>query len=184
MVRIQMHLPHPAGKRKSIRTPAASAASAASATSATSASDRSYVLPFLIRYDHRERSGGWQFSGMLAPSHKQYRPLIVCKREVHMMTGDYTIESSDLQTELPIIIERKSHDDVIGSLGGGHERLKAEHERMAEFIASHPAGQDASGNPRPRIAHRAGEDRRADRPHPVPPAAAEPGGPRSAARSP
>ena len=47
-----------------------------------------------------------------------------------MLTADYTVADFD------VYIERKSHSDFIGSLGGGHANLQAEFERMQAIIES------------------------------------------------
>jgi len=87
-------------------------------------------LPFTVIYDRRERTGGWRFHDVRGGSEHDFRLLGVSTREEHMVTADYTVDGCEL------FVERKSHGDFIGSLGGGHRRLKAEHERMAEINAA------------------------------------------------
>lgn len=89
-----------------------------------------YELPFRIVADDRERAGGWRFYGQDAGSRFKYRPLLVPMVYQRLVTADYRIDG------LPCFIERKSHDDVIGSIGGGHARFRAEHERMQQIIQS------------------------------------------------
>jgi len=88
------------------------------------------ILPFTVLCDNRERSGGWRFQGMIGDSKDKYRPLIVPQRECYMVTADYTIEG------VPVFIERKAHEDYIGSVGGGHLNFRKEHERMRDIIAA------------------------------------------------
>lgn len=86
------------------------------------------VLPFTVLYDHREVAAGWRFQGIKGDSRDKYQTLVVKQQKVHLVTADYTIEG------VPVFIERKSHEDAIGSIGGGHVRLRAEHERMHEIV--------------------------------------------------
>jgi hypothetical protein len=87
------------------------------------------VLPFTVLWDHRERSAGWRFTNINGDAGDKYRPLIVPQKEIHMVTADYTIEGA------PVFVERKSHDDLIGSIGGGHQNFRLEHERMQKIVA-------------------------------------------------
>jgi len=100
----------------------------------TAHSDDPLVLPFVIVMDHRERAGGWRFDGFTGDSGDKYRPLIVPQRFQHMETADYFIEHEG--EPIPTFIERKSHDDFIGSISGGAVNLRKEFERMAEIIAN------------------------------------------------
>lgn len=91
-----------------------------------------YVLPFTIIFDDRERTGGWKFQGFQGESDEKYLPLVIPTREVHLVTGDYSILGySHLFT-----IERKSLSDLYNTLSQGRERFEREHERMAEMIAA------------------------------------------------
>jgi ERCC4-type nuclease len=82
------------------------------------------VLPFTIFYDHRERAGGWRFSGLIGGASDKYRPLVVQTKETFMPTADYTVEG------VPIFIERKSPEDFISTITHGRENFKKEHDRM------------------------------------------------------
>ena len=93
-------------------------------------SNEPLVVPFTIQFDRRERTGGWTFDGLTGDSRQKYRPLVVPTQEIHMLTADYTVADFD------VYIERKSHSDFIGSLGGGHANLQAEFERMQTIIES------------------------------------------------
>lgn len=96
------------------------------------------VLPFGIIRDHREREGGWRFSGIVgtsadARSIKSKSPpsIVIHQRECHMVTADYAVDLPD--GEPNCYIERKSPDDLIGSLAAGHLRLRGEMERMRQL---------------------------------------------------
>ncbi len=86
------------------------------------------VLPFTVEWDHRELPAGWRFQGLIGGRSDNYAPLVVPQEKVYLVTADYRIKG------VPVYIERKSHDDAIGSIGGGHDRLRAEHERMHEIV--------------------------------------------------
>lgn len=89
-----------------------------------------YTVPFTVLFDHRERSGGWTFQGLDGGSKRKNKTLEVPMREVHLITADYTVDGHD------VYIERKSHADFIGSVGGGHANLEAEFERMRILISA------------------------------------------------
>lgn len=88
------------------------------------------VLPFTISIDHRERQAGWRFQGLLGSASEKYRPLVIPLREVCLKTADYAIEESK------VFVERKSGEDILGSITHGHERFRAEHVRMQEIVAA------------------------------------------------
>lgn len=84
-----------------------------------------YVCPFTIIQDTREQAP-WSFQGIV---HKKL--LWAVKRQVQTLkTGDYSIEGHEDR----LTIERKSGPDLIGSIGSGNPRFRAEHERMAEMV--------------------------------------------------
>lgn len=87
------------------------------------------LLPFTVIRDQRERQAGWNFQNIIGTAADKYRLLVVKQVERHMVTADYTIDG------VPVYIERKSHDDFIGTLGGGHDNFRKEHERMAAIQA-------------------------------------------------
>ncbi len=95
-------------------------------TRAAAPSNEPLVVPFTISFDHRERTGGWTFQGIMGGSRQKYRPLVIPTREIHMVTADYTVEDC--------YIERKSHPDFIGSITGGHGNLELEFERMKIIV--------------------------------------------------
>ena len=94
------------------------------------AADEFLVVPFTVLYDHRESTGGWTFSGLVGDSRRKNRPLIVPTEKIHMVTADYTVK------DVPVFIERKSHDDFIGSITGGHHNLELEFGRMQAIVAA------------------------------------------------
>lgn len=112
-----------------IRIPQSRSAEPAQPT--TRRTDDLTVTPFTILYDRREREGGWRFGEIEQAGERT----LVRTREIHMVTADYTVETAD-GVQLPCLVERKSHDDLIGSCGGGHERLRAEFERMRQVVAA------------------------------------------------
>lgn len=103
------------------------------------------VCPFTIITDQRE-GAPYKFTGLLSDieinpglpfdfrnlttdSKKKHRPLFVASKYGHLKTGDYSIEGM----ENLICIERKSKEDLFGTLASGRERFEREHERMQEF---------------------------------------------------
>lgn len=102
------------------------------------ASNRPITLPFEILIDDRERAGGWRFLNLRGDSRDNYRPLVVSTFELHLETADYVVtdEEPGGVTGRGCYIERKSHADVIGSIGRGHDRLRREHERLAALVAA------------------------------------------------
>jgi len=95
-----------------------------------SASAELLILPFTILVDNRERQAGWRFNSMIGDSKDKYARLIVQTEERYLKTADYTIKGC------PVFVERKSKDDYIGSVSGGHVNFRKEHERMAEIITA------------------------------------------------
>src|SRR5580704_7639874 len=86
-----------------------------------------YVCPWTVIVDTREQAP-WGFTGM-----ELGRKLVVVKKERRALnTGDYSI----VGIENKVCIERKSADDLVGSVCGGHARLQREHERMAEMVVA------------------------------------------------
>lgn len=86
----------------------------------------------MIVVDGREKAP-YRFQGLRADANKQARPLAVKWQWGFLPTGDYSI----LGYEGRIAIERKSLEDLYGSLGQYRDRFEREHERMAklEFAA-------------------------------------------------
>lgn len=86
------------------------------------------VAPFTTIADLRERAGGWRFDDLTVAIKGAKNKLLVPLKHEHMITADYSISG------LPCYIERKSHDDCIGSIGGGHTNFRKEHERMLTIV--------------------------------------------------
>ena len=88
-------------------------------------------LPFVIVADDRERQAGWKFLAMRGSAKEKHRPIAIQLEYRRIPTADYGLRYIERPNDLlPVLIERKSGDDFIGSLGGGHDRLRAEFERM------------------------------------------------------
>ncbi len=87
-------------------------------------------LPWTLVFDDREREGGWKFQGLAGNSKDKYRPLVIKQECRRLLTADYTIDGC------PVFIERKSKDDILGSITHGHDRFRAEHCRMQEIVAA------------------------------------------------
>jgi ERCC4-type nuclease len=60
---------------------------------------------------------------------KSREPLEVCTRVAHLATGDYSI----LGLTDRVAVERKSLEDLFGTLGRGRDRFRDEFERLAEM---------------------------------------------------
>lgn len=107
----------PDAKPKKVRKPA------------SKTSDEPLPTPFTILVDQQE-GAPWRFTDLRADADKKYRPWVVQQRICHLKTGDYSIEG----LEHLLTCERKSKEDLFGSVSGGHERFRREHERMREMI--------------------------------------------------
>ena len=85
-----------------------------------------YVCPFTILFDTREQAP-WTFNNIILS-----KQLWVVRRQLAtMQTGDYSVDGM----RDTLCIERKSAVDFTGSVTGGAQRFKREHERMAEIVA-------------------------------------------------
>jgi len=84
-----------------------------------------YVCPFTVLESSAEQQP-WTFDGIVIAGQQW----IIKRKRQYMRTADYSIEGH----ENAILIERKNPDDLVGSVLGGHKRLEAEHERMAEVV--------------------------------------------------
>ena len=118
----------PAAKQPSLFGEDCQAESTTPRRTRAKSSDEPLVVPFTIEVDLRERQCGWTFQGIAGGSRQKYRPLIIPTREIHMVTADYTAQGYD------VYVERKSHDDFIGSITGGHHNLELEFERMRLIV--------------------------------------------------
>lgn len=87
--------------------------------------------PFTVVIDTREQAP-FAFQNIRADSDQQERPMIVPTVINTLQTGDYSI----LGLEDWITIERKSHEDLYGTLINGIERFERELDRMRAFAHS------------------------------------------------
>ena len=84
-----------------------------------------FICPWTLLVDTREQAP-WSFTGLTMGGQ-----LVVLKRERGTLrTADYSITGMEDR----VCVERKSPEDLVGSVCGGHKRLEAEHERMAEIV--------------------------------------------------
>lgn len=85
--------------------------------------------PFVVGIENRERAP-FTFGGMRTRAKDGNRPLIVRTQRGYARTGDYWILPIDGIPGLDkIMVERKSHVDCYGTLGGGRRQFEAELER-------------------------------------------------------
>lgn len=90
------------------------------------------VTPYIIRIDNQEQAE-WTFQSLHTNAADGYRPIIVkTEKTAHIETGDYSI----VGLEDRVVIERKSLEDLCGSMRRGRERLEAEHKRMQQIVAA------------------------------------------------
>ena len=89
------------------------------------------VAPFTVAVDHRERAAAYQFNDMPLPAEERRlgRTLVVKSEFQHLITGDYSI----VGFEEEIAVERKSLEDLFGTLSGGRSRFRAEMGRLSEM---------------------------------------------------
>lgn len=95
--------------------------------------DPSFVVsPFVVLRDSREKAP-WGFTGINTDADLGHRSLLVRKEYCYLPTGDYSIEGAADR----IAIERKSIEDLFGTLGQHRDRFENELERLAamEFAA-------------------------------------------------
>ncbi len=88
------------------------------------------VTDFTILIDTREQAP-YQFTGFTTDKSSRggQRPLIIQTRVVGLQTGDYSIEGFQDQ----VAVERKSLEDLYGTLGQGRERFERELERLSKM---------------------------------------------------
>ena len=84
-----------------------------------------FVCPFVCLVDSREQSP-WPFSNLVI----EKRLWVVKRKVVGLKTGDYSIEGHADS----LVVERKSGDDLIGSITAGNARFRREHERMKTIV--------------------------------------------------
>jgi ERCC4-type nuclease len=86
------------------------------------------VAPFRVVVDSNEAAHGtdYTFSNLPVRSECQSAALVVPRVVRHLETGDYSIDG----WEDRICVERKTLEDLYGTLGKGRERFEREFERM------------------------------------------------------
>lgn len=89
------------------------------------------MAPFTVVIDTREQAP-FSFQGIRADSDQHERPMIVPTVINTLKTGDYSI----LGLEDWIVVERKSHEDLYGTLINGIERFERELDRMRSYAHS------------------------------------------------
>ncbi len=87
--------------------------------------DEPILCPFVILVDGREKAP-YHFDGITADADIDHRLVVIKTRWARLRTGDYTIEGFEDR----IAIERKSLEDLFGTLGQGRDRFRAELERL------------------------------------------------------
>lgn len=86
------------------------------------------TAPFTVAIDTREQAP-FAFRGLNSDAHQKRKPLLIPTTRKTLHTGDYSIEGHEGE----ITIERKSLEDLYGTLGQGRERFERELERMGSF---------------------------------------------------
>ena len=90
-----------------------------------------FVCPFPVLYDQQE-GHPWTFQGITIGK----RTLVVKREKVHLKTGDYTLRDPGTghSCEAYFTAERKSPEDLIGSVTRANGRFRREHERMLAIV--------------------------------------------------
>ena len=93
------------------------------------------TCPFSVAVDTREQLD-WTFQGLRVdvsdstyPRHERGLPLLIPTQPATLNAGDYSIVGHENE----IAIERKSPEDLYGSIGRGRGRFQRELERLAAF---------------------------------------------------
>lgn len=86
------------------------------------------IADFTVIIDNNEQHP-FQFRNFKADAHKKFRPLVVPTVTRSLDTGDYSIEG----LEHLVTVERKSLEDLYGTLGQHRDRFERELVRMSEM---------------------------------------------------
>jgi ERCC4-type nuclease len=86
------------------------------------------LFPATVLIDRQEKAP-YAFTGIHADADKGYAPLLVRTKSVSLQSGDYSLEGY----ESKITVERKSLEDLFGTLGQRRERFSRLLERMARM---------------------------------------------------
>lgn len=92
-------------------------------------SEKPLLCPFTVAIDTREQAP-YSFASIHADSNRSYRPLTIDTQRITLYQGDYSIIG---QTHA-IAIERKSKQDLFGTLSAGRERFEQELHRLSECV--------------------------------------------------
>lgn len=84
--------------------------------------------PFTVVIDTREQYP-YSFTGLAADADRDKLPLVVPTVMHGLATGDYSIHGFEDR----VCVERKSLEDLYGTLGQGRDRFQREFERMADM---------------------------------------------------
>jgi DNA excision repair protein ERCC-4 len=84
--------------------------------------------PFCVLRDTREQNG-WHFRGLRSGAADGYARLEVETKLASFDSGDYSIDGFTEQLR----IERKSPEDLLGTLTRGRDRFEAELDRLATY---------------------------------------------------
>lgn len=90
------------------------------------------VCPFVVIVDSREQAP-YSFSGFVSDAKDGRRPLIVRTKVQGLTTADYSIEGF----EDHVAVERKSLEDLYGTIGAGRDRFERELQRLSELKVAH-----------------------------------------------
>lgn len=96
-------------------------------------SQRPLPCPFTVLVDTREQAP-YSFSGLHADSDRSYRPLIVETQRETLYQGDYSLHFGEHSHSTGIAIERKSKQDLFGTLSAGRDRFEDELQRLSECV--------------------------------------------------
>lgn len=93
-----------------------------------------HLAPFTVAVDSNEAAHGWDYRFEELPSTRRNAEkgkLILVPRVVKFLNGrgDYSIEGMESR----VAVERKTLEDLYGTLGAGRERFSREFERLAEM---------------------------------------------------
>jgi len=93
-----------------------------------STSSEPIIAPFTVIVDNSEQHP-FSFRNFRSDAHKKFRPLVVPIVVRSLDTGDYSIEG----LEHLVTVERKSLQDLYGTLGQQRDRFERELVRMSEM---------------------------------------------------
>jgi ERCC4-type nuclease len=91
-------------------------------------SDAPLTVPFTVVIDRRERLP-FAFANLKADARRRRRPLVVPTVAAHLPSGDYSIEGFQDK----VAVERKSLEDLYGTLGQHRDRFERELARLDEM---------------------------------------------------